>query len=74
MNDGIKFMKILVTGANGFVGRVLVRRLIEKGRLSLPWSRVSAVFPAVKFYEQDIGVPFELSEEFDFVFTWPRTA
>ncbi len=69
MNDGIKFMKILVTGANGFVGRVLVRRLIEKGAIVFALDRVNAGgVPAVKFYEQDIGVPFELSEEFDFVF------
>lgn len=62
-------MKILVTGANGFVGKILVRRLAGKGHRVFALDRSQAGgSPAVEFYEQDIGVPFQLSEGFDFVF------
>lgn len=61
--------KILVTGANGFVGKVLVRRLAGKGHRVFALDRSQAGgSPAAEFYEQDIGIPFQLSEEFDFVF------
>lgn len=61
--------KILVTGANGFVGKVLARRLAGKGHRVLALDRSQAGgSPAVEFYEQDISIPFQLSEEFDFVF------
>ncbi len=50
--------KILVTGANGFIGKVLCRRLIELGH------EVSALTREA----QDITKPFALKDEFDFVF------
>ena len=62
---------VLVTGANGFVGRALVQRLIASGHKvsALDTAPDPAPPPGLqRFYPQDIGLPFEIAEPFDFVF------
>ena len=62
---------VLVTGANGFVGRALVQRLIAAGHIvsALDTAPDAALPPGLqRFYTQDIGLPFEIAEPFDFVF------
>ncbi len=65
----IKAAKILVTGANGFVGSALCRRLIKAGHavygLDCDGPRQEGF---AFFYCQDITKAFELKEDFDFVF------
>ena len=39
-------MKLLVTGATGFIGQHLVNRLIEQGHIVLALSRSEALLPA----------------------------
>lgn len=64
-----KLAKILVTGANGFVGRALCRRLINLGYLVYGLDRKSPLAGGfASFYQQDITQPFVLDESFDFVF------
>ncbi len=62
--------KILVTGANGFIGKVLSRRLIKLGHevFGLARSQAGAVAGFKKFFSQDITQSFALKEDFDFVF------
>jgi len=62
-------MKILVTGANGFVGRSLLRKLAGAGA-DLFALDIAGEPPAgvKKFYRQDLVRPFELKEDFDFIF------
>lgn len=61
--------KILVTGANGFVGQVLCRRLIKLGYPVYGLDRSAcAVTGLTHFYQQDITQSFTLNEDFDFVF------
>jgi nucleoside-diphosphate-sugar epimerase len=50
--------KILVTGADGFIGKALCRRLKKLGHDVTPLNRKT----------QDITKPFTLTDEFDFVF------
>lgn len=63
-------LKILVTGANGFVGRALCRRLLDTGQkiYGLGLTQAGAQQGFKKFYAIDISHPFELKEHFDFVF------
>lgn len=64
--------KILITGANGFVGQALLRRLAEAGyelyglgmQNSLPHMRLYYT----KFFVQDITCPFVIDENFEVVF------
>ena len=62
--------KILVTGANGFVGRALCRRLLELDCrvYGLDINDKGAGEGFKRFYSIDITHPFELTEKFDFVF------
>ncbi|MCB9757526.1 MAG: NAD(P)-dependent oxidoreductase [Candidatus Omnitrophica bacterium] len=61
--------KILVTGANGFVGQALCRRLIHLGYSVFGLDRNSPVIAGLThFYQQDITQSFTLKEDFDFVF------
>lgn len=63
-------MKILVTGANGFVGKAFCRRLLDTKERIYGLGRTDQnVEPGFKkFYAIDISHPFELNEKFDFVF------
>ncbi len=65
----IKVAKILVTGANGFVGRALCRRLIKLGHQVYGLDCNDPLVEGfVSFYCQDITKAFEIKENFDFVF------
>ena len=62
---------VLVTGANGFVGRALVQRLIADGHMvsGLDMAPDPVLVPGLqRFYAQDIGLPFDIAQPFDFVF------
>ena len=63
-------MNILVTGANGFIGRRLSSRLISHGHHVFGLSLTSPSDPSLAFkgyYQQDISKPFSLNGHFDFV-------
>ena len=63
-------MKILVTGANGFIGQRLSLYLIEHGHHVVGLSLQSPLNPSLKFkgfYQQDITKPFLLKDHFDYV-------
>ena len=65
----IKPAKILVTGANGFVGQALCRRLIKLGYSVYGLDRSSPIVVGLTHsYQQDITQSFTLSEDFNFVF------
>ncbi|MCB9771019.1 MAG: NAD(P)-dependent oxidoreductase [Candidatus Omnitrophica bacterium] len=66
----MKTAKILVTGANGFVGQALYRRLMALGYHVFGLDRINSSMSKgfVKFYCIDITAPFKIDEEFDFVF------
>ncbi|MFH0754641.1 MAG: NAD(P)-dependent oxidoreductase [Candidatus Omnitrophota bacterium] len=65
-------MKILVTGANGFVGRALVKALVLAGHVVDALDRCEDGFwkdQAIRhFYVQDITVPFMLNDAWDVVY------
>jgi len=63
-------LKILVTGANGFMGRAFCRRLFDTQEKIYGLSRTDEGSEEgfKKFYTIDISHPFELEEKFDFVF------
>ena len=66
----MKTAKILVTGANGFVGKALCRRLRTLGYQVFGLDRLN---PSInqgfeEFYCIDITAPFHIDEKFDFVF------
>ncbi len=66
MNQSVK---ILVTGANGFVGQALCRRLIKLGYSVYGLDRSSPIVVGLThFYQQDITQSFTLGEDFNFVF------
>jgi len=48
-------MRVIVTGANGFVGRVLVRRLVERGHRVVALDQVSGAAPDVDAIAGDIA-------------------
>ena len=63
-------MNILVTGANGFIGRRVCRRLIESGHQVFGLSLNLPVDSSISFkgyYHQDIAQPFSLEQDFDLV-------
>jgi len=63
-------MKILVTGANGFIGRRLSARLIAQGHHVSGLSLTRPPSNDLKFqdyYQQDLSKPFSLNRSFDLV-------
>ncbi len=65
----MKAARILVTGANGFVGQALCRRLIDLGCDVYGLDRADPLFPGFReFYRKDITKVFTLKNNFDFVF------
>jgi len=63
-------MNILVTGANGFIGRRLSSRLIEQGHYVTGLSLKIPSDPPIAFknyYQQDLTRPFVLNDPFDIV-------
>ncbi|MBU0468828.1 MAG: NAD(P)-dependent oxidoreductase [Candidatus Omnitrophica bacterium] len=65
-------MKILITGANGFVGKTLVKRLITSEHdiyvLDIDFDGFEYIDKVKGLFQQDISRSFKLKEEFDFVF------
>ena len=65
-------MKILVTGANGFVGKSLVKRLITSAHdiyvLDIDFDGFEYIDKVKGLFQQDISQPFKLDKDFDFVF------
>lgn len=62
-------MKIIVTGANGFIGSALIQYLSEQGHqcdgLDLQFTKD---LPLHKKYQIDISEEFQLTEKYDYVF------
>lgn len=65
-------MKILITGANGFVGKTLVKRLIASEHeiyvLDIDLDGFEYMDKVKGCFQQDISEAFKLEEDFDFVF------
>ena len=65
-------MKILITGANGFVGKTLVKRLIKSDHtiyvLDIDFDGFEYIDKVQGLFQQDISQPFKLDGDFDFVF------
>ena len=65
-------MKILITGANGFVGKTLAKRLITSDHeiyvLDIDLDGFEYMDKVKGCFQQDISEAFKLEEDFDFVF------
>jgi len=65
-------LKILVTGANGFIGKAFLKALQKREddiyALDVQSNNLPEGFASQNYYQQDISQQFTLDQDFDFVF------